>query len=117
MKTRWAAVFVFYGAEVNSVKINLLPKAPTESFWDALWLGIQPFLCFYGAKLNSVKLNLLPKAPIESFWDALWLGIQPRLCFYGAKLKALRLSKAFGFFFCPHPPLGPIGSATASSAL
>ena len=23
-----------------------MPKAPIESFWDALWLGIQPLLCF-----------------------------------------------------------------------
>ena len=27
-------------------KLSLLPKEPIESFWDALWLGIRPFLCF-----------------------------------------------------------------------
>ena len=27
-------------------KFNLLPKEPIESVWDALWLGIRPFLCF-----------------------------------------------------------------------
>ena len=27
-------------------KLNLLPEEPIESLWDALWLGIQPFLCF-----------------------------------------------------------------------
>ena len=25
---------------------NFLPKSSIESFWDALWPGIQPFLCF-----------------------------------------------------------------------
>ena len=24
-------------------ELNLLPKEPMESFWDALWLGIRPF--------------------------------------------------------------------------
>ena len=28
------------------LKLNLLPKEPIESFWDALWLGIRPLLCF-----------------------------------------------------------------------
>ena len=32
----------FYGARLNSAKLNLLPNEPIESFWDALWLGIQP---------------------------------------------------------------------------
>ena len=32
-------------ARRNSAKLNLLPKEPIESFWDALWLGIRPFLC------------------------------------------------------------------------
>ena len=30
----------------NEVRRNLLPNEPIESFWDAMWLGIQPFLCF-----------------------------------------------------------------------
>ena len=29
----------------NEARRNLLPNEPIESFWDALWLGIQPFLC------------------------------------------------------------------------
>ena len=33
-------------AKIDFLKLNLLPKAPIESFWDALWLGIRPFLCF-----------------------------------------------------------------------
>ena len=65
--------------KLNSAKLNLLPNEPIESFWDALWLGIQPFLCFYGAKLNSAKLNLLPHEPIESFCGTVWLGIRPLL--------------------------------------
>ena len=30
----------------NDVRRNLLSKASIESFSDALWLGIRPFLCF-----------------------------------------------------------------------
>ena len=33
-------------ASPNDRELNFMPKAPIESFWDALWLGIQPFLCF-----------------------------------------------------------------------
>ena len=29
---RYSTVFVFYGAKVNSVKLNLLPKEQIESF-------------------------------------------------------------------------------------
>ena len=68
-------------SEKSIFELDLLPNEPIESFWDALWLGIQPFLCFYGAKLNSAKLNLLPKEPVESFWGGMWRGIRPFLCF------------------------------------
>ena len=27
-------------------KLNLLSNGAVESFWDAVWLGIEPFLCF-----------------------------------------------------------------------
>ena len=27
-------------------KLNLLSKGAVESFWDTVWLGIEPFLCF-----------------------------------------------------------------------
>ena len=72
-------------------ELNLLPKEPIESFWDALWLGIQPFLCVdgrmswnrVGTPTGGRELNLLPKELIESFWDALWLGIQTFLCLDG----------------------------------
>ena len=51
---RYSAVFVFYnrksegpaGTPTGGRKLNLLPEEPIESFWDALWLGIEPFLCF-----------------------------------------------------------------------
>ena len=66
-------------------KFNLLPKEPIESFWDALWLGIQPFLSLDGRMSrnpdltipNARELNLLSNATLAIFWDALWLGIQP----------------------------------------
>ena len=34
---------------------NLLSNGPIESFWGALWLGIQPFLCF---KVECRKMEL-----------------------------------------------------------
>ena len=30
----------------NDRKLNLLSNGAVESFWDAVWLGIEPFLCF-----------------------------------------------------------------------
>ena len=32
----------------NDSPCNLLPNRVIESFWDALWLDIWPFLCFPG---------------------------------------------------------------------
>ena len=69
-----------------------MQKEPIERFWDALWLGIQPFLCFdgrmswnrVGTPIGGRELNLLPKESIESFWDTLWLGIQTFLCLDGS---------------------------------
>ena len=33
-------------ATQNYSKLNLLPNERLESFWDALWLELWPFLCF-----------------------------------------------------------------------
>ena len=30
----------------NDRELKLMPKAPIESFWDALWLELWLFLCF-----------------------------------------------------------------------
>ena len=30
----------------NDAQRNLLPNRAIESFWESMWLGIQPFLCF-----------------------------------------------------------------------
>ena len=46
---RHSAGFVFHArgnkVKIDFLKLNLLPETPIESFWDALWLGIRPFLC------------------------------------------------------------------------
>ena len=31
--------------KIDFLKLNLLPNRVIENFWDALWLGIRPFLC------------------------------------------------------------------------
>ena len=44
---RHSAIFVFPTIlKIDFPKLNLLPKASIETFWDALWLRIRPFLCF-----------------------------------------------------------------------
>ena len=71
----------------NDREFNLLSNGAVESFWDALWLGIEAFLCFMEESrsapmlLNDRELNLLSNGAVESFWDAVWLGIGPFLCF------------------------------------
>ena len=76
------AVFVFHSrmsqnrdlASPNDRELNLMPKAPIESFWDALWLELWLFLCVMVecrrivrdlASPNDRELNMMPKAPIE----------------------------------------------------
>ena len=49
LAARYSTVFEFYctqNVKIDFLKFNLLPNEPIESFWDALWLGIRPFLCF-----------------------------------------------------------------------
>ena len=75
-------------ASPNDRELNLLSNGVVESFWDALWLGIQRFLCFdeeisYNRGLaspNDRELNLLPNGAVESFWDALCLELCRFLC-------------------------------------
>ena len=43
----------------NDARRNLLPNRAIESFWDALWLGIQPFLCFTTESRKVVQGHLL----------------------------------------------------------
>ena len=35
----------------NEVRRNLLSNERLDTFWDALWLGIRPFLCFMVGRL------------------------------------------------------------------
>ena len=42
----YSAVFVFFIVKIDFLKLNLLSNRAVERFWDALWLGIRPFLCF-----------------------------------------------------------------------
>ena len=54
LAARYSTVFVFYfrqNVKIDFLKFNLLPNEPIESFWDALWLGIRPFLCFIVHKM------------------------------------------------------------------
>ena len=71
-----SAAFLLYLRKLDLLKLNLMLKAPIEIFWDALWLGVRPFLYFTRRKIDFLKFDPTSKAPIESFWDALWLGIQ-----------------------------------------
>ena len=34
-----------WDVKIDLLKFNLLPNRVIENFWDALWLGIGPFLC------------------------------------------------------------------------
>ena len=64
---RYSAVFVFSdrkspsraGTPTAGRKLNLLPEEPIENFWDALWLGIQLFLCFTIESRKVVQADLL----------------------------------------------------------
>ena len=46
LAARYSAVFVFFIVKIDFLKFNLLSNRAVERFWDALWLGIRPFLCF-----------------------------------------------------------------------
>ena len=47
---RHSAVFLFYVRKIDFLKLNLMPKAPIEKFWDTMWLGIRPLFCFIFVK-------------------------------------------------------------------
>ena len=41
---RYSAGFLFHNnANIDPLKLNLLPNRVIENFWDALWLGVRPF--------------------------------------------------------------------------
>ena len=61
LAARYSAVFVFYctqSVKIDFLKFNLLPNEPIESFWDALGLGIEPFLCS-----RPVQSRPIPSGP------------------------------------------------------
>ena len=44
--------------KIDTAKFNLLPNERLESFWDALWLGIQPFLRLDPWKSMEIHLKV-----------------------------------------------------------
>ena len=38
---RCSALFLFYFRKIDVLKFSLMPKAPVEKFWEAMWLGIR----------------------------------------------------------------------------
>ena len=79
----------------HDVKVKLLPSERLESFWDALWLGVQPFLRFELElsvfDYRRCKVNVLPNECLDSLWDALRFGISDCLSSitHDVKLKLL----------------------------
>ena len=51
--------------KIDTTELNLLPNERLESFWDALWLGIRPFLCLIEVRL-IVEVTLIHKAKSEN---------------------------------------------------
>ena len=50
---RWPHLFIDAAIyKIDSLKFNLLSNGLIEKFWDALWLGIGPFLCLTGETLD-----------------------------------------------------------------
>ena len=46
---RWPHLFIDAAIyKIDFLKFNLLSNGLIEKFWDALWLGIGPFLCLTG---------------------------------------------------------------------
>ena len=41
-----SAVFAFDDVTLDFLELSSMPKAPIESFWSAVWLGVRPFLRF-----------------------------------------------------------------------
>ena len=51
----------------NEARCNLLPNRAIVSFWDALWLGIQPFLC---SIVECRRIVIWRAQTIENEFDA-----------------------------------------------
>ena len=48
--------------KIDFLKFNLLSNGLIEKFWDALWLGIGPFLCL------TVRSE---RSPLNTLWGVL----------------------------------------------
>ena len=44
--------------KIDSLKLNLLSNGLIEKFWDALWLGIWPFLCLTEETLDLSLIHI-----------------------------------------------------------
>ena len=68
----------------SDVRRNLQPNGLNESFWDAVGLGIQTFLCFMLSTPDFDRGRLFSPSGFAAaetiLWDALGLGIRKHLC-------------------------------------
>ena len=55
----------------NDARRNLLSNALTKSFWDALWLGIRPFLCFTSSTPDFDRGRLISPLRVRNKPDGL----------------------------------------------
>ena len=54
--------------KIDFLKLNLLSNGLIEKFWDALWLGIGPFLCLTGVAYPcEAFLKTAPPHTCEAF--------------------------------------------------
>ena len=73
----------------NEARRNLLSNERLDTFWDALWLELWPFLCFtveissnrMPMLSNEARRSWLSNEHLDTFWDALWLELWPFLYF------------------------------------
>ena len=79
-------------------EFDLLSIGTLDTFWDALWLELWPFLCLYGrisyncvsTLPNDREFDLLSIGTVDTFWDALWLELWPFFVFVWKNLVELR---------------------------
>ena len=54
---RHSAVFLFYVRKFSVLKLDLVPKAQIEKFWEAMWLGIRPAFYVNPGKADNSNIE------------------------------------------------------------
>ena len=93
-------VYQAFSCIPNDRKLNLLSNGAVESFWDAVWLGIEPFLCFIWISIDfrsifdrfSIDFRQFG-VTLGTLWSHFGVTLGSLWACWGRKVKMLRFHR------------------------